>query len=314
MGVGTLVWSLAWLFPAVAWPVDLLAELSMQGLVVALVVAGVCVASRLRTAIAVSLAALIGFGACFASVRRLPRAPGSTVASLRVLEFNAHAPGRDPLLVLDDIAGVGADVVCMTEPNAELARAIRAGRLGERDPAMQFQEWRHWVRHENPAQVVVSRWPLEREPVEHPDLGGEGIMALRVRAPTGDFGVVMMHPESATTPRRWRMAFEELEAARLAAEQLEARGLPTLIVGDGNTTPTGARSRMLARDGWLRAKPMGLASTFPSWLPEPVGVSIDDVWARRSVSVRSWRVLGSFGSDHRAIEVELEMPRSDPPT
>lgn len=312
LALGTLAWSLAWLLPARVWQVDLLAELSMHGAMVAAAVTVLGAIARSRAALTISAASLFAFAACFASVPRLPHAPATSTDTLRVLAFNARAPDRDPLLVLDDIAKVGADLVCLTEPNAKLARAVRAGRLAERDPGLSHQGWRHWVRHENPAQVVVSRWPLQREEVEHPDLGGEGIMALRVRAPSGDFGVVMMHPESATTPFRWRKAFEETAAARMAAEQLEARGLRTIIVGDGNTTPVGPRSRLLAREGWLRAKPIGLGSTFPSWLPEVAGVAIDDLWARRDVRIGSWRVLESFGSDHRAVEIRVELPRTAP--
>jgi endonuclease/exonuclease/phosphatase family metal-dependent hydrolase len=56
-----------------------------------------------------------------------------------------------------------------------------------------------------------------------------------------------------------------------------------------------------------RAKPLwAMSGTWPSWLPWPARVAIDDVLVSPGVGVRSWDVVGdACGSDHLPVVVEL---------
>ena len=45
--------------------------------------------------------------------------------------------------------------------------------------------------------------------------------------------------------------------------------------------------------------------SFPSSLPAVLGLAIDGVYASPGVGVKSWRTIGSAGSDHRAVVVDL---------
>ena len=129
-----------------------------------------------------------------------------------------------------------------------------------------------------------------------------------VRTEAGDVAVVLMHARSPRRPWRWSSGLEQLrEAADMVREIGERTGLPVVVVGDFNSTPTSVRGRAFAdRSGLVRAKPaMKAAGTFPSLVPSFAGLSIDGVYASPSVRVARWEPIGSAGSDHRALVVEL---------
>jgi endonuclease/exonuclease/phosphatase (EEP) superfamily protein YafD len=78
-----------------------------------------------------------------------------------------------------------------------------------------------------------------------------------------------------------------------------------------NGTPSSTRTRGFCRTTGLRLckgrlDPRG---TWPARLPAWASAPIDHVFASDGIRMVSRRVLGSGGSDHRALMVEIALPR-----
>lgn len=206
--------------------------------------------------------------------------------------------------------GHNPDVIVLIEPSRALLDLIRADeRLSASHPHRRLPEaagsgWR----------VVLTRWPQRAGEgfTEGAASAGQGGMhVMIVDRPQGAFGLVQVNPESPRTLARWRAGNARLDGAIAAVtERLVPLGVPVIVAGDLNASPTGMRSARLAHQaGLARAKPrFTMDGTFPAGLPAPVRLPIDDVFASPSVRLVEWRVLGSCGSDHRALLVRLRLP------
>ncbi|HED53492.1 MAG TPA: endonuclease/exonuclease/phosphatase family protein [Phycisphaerales bacterium] len=299
------------------WWVDLPATLPAQAVMVSLLLACVSVAMR-RTcssvAFGVVVAALL---AAMVSAPRLGRSASDDV--VRVLIYNANtASGRiddkDAMLIESD-----ADVLVVLETPTALVDRFEAGHGARELYPYGWLPGYSWSGYP----VILSRLPTEPRKLE----GMDDLRRIRdrlwahhyrlevVHSPGGSFVLVQLHARSPRRPARWRAGLAQLlEAADLVREAGERTGLPVVVAGDFNSPPTGVRSRAFARrSGLVRAKPVfRLGGSYPSGLPAEFGVAIDGVFASPGVGVRSWRVLGSAGSDHRAVVVGLDMSGYSP--
>ena len=292
------------------WWVDLLASLAAQAAMLMLVL--VCVSAVLRRwrASAVSGAVLLVLMAAVVSVPRLERTDSEEV--VRVLAYNANTASgkideKDALLTSS-----GADVMLILETPTALVDRYEAGLGVRKSHPFGWLPGYSWSGYP----VILSRFAVEPRRLA----GLAEVLRIRdrlwahryrleiVHAPGGSFVLVQVHARSPRRPARWRAGLDQLlDAADLVREAGAATGLPVVVAGDFNSPPTGVRSRAFARrSGLVRAKPaLRLGGSYPSGLPAMFGVAIDGVFASPGVRVRSWRVLGSAGSDHRAVAVEL---------
>lgn len=229
---------------------------------------------------------------------------------VRALQVNAYAQNVRPLEAFEAIAESGADVIALYEAPSALLEMLRRDRaFHERYPYFDL-----------PAlagtgfPVLVSRWPMERlatgPDARRPEEGEHG-RSWRVDRPGGSFVASMLHPFSPRTDERWeagnRVVRRAIEAKRAFYDPL---GLPVVFVGDLNSTPSGWRSRYLCGEGLRRAKPWWvMRGTWPSKNAPWARIAIDDALVSPDVRVASWRVLGSAGSDHAPVLVELAIPK-----
>ncbi|MFM9997135.1 MAG: endonuclease/exonuclease/phosphatase family protein [Phycisphaerales bacterium] len=303
----------AWLAAPLGWRIDLVANLAAQTALVTIVGAGVFGALRAWSATGVTLLAL-GLHAAALAPGRAPRAGPAASPNVRVLVYNAFNANADPGRAIDSVLAANADLVVLVEtPPAMVQASWEGGRLRAAYPYTIHRGWKPGLANDH--QALLSRWPLTR--TDGRPLGAEvtTVISATAESPFGTIGVVAVHPASPRNAERWRRGLEESRLAAEAARAFAARGLPVIVPGDLNSTPSGLFSRRLRSGGGLRrAKPWGVAQgTFPVGQPWPGRIAIDDVMVSAGVSVASWRTLDPAGSDHTPVLVELVVaPRSSP--
>ena len=303
----------SWIIGDRAWALDIGANLAFQTALLALVI-GLWRLLRRRWG-----QAAVALGACALALAPLPhgraeRAGPSEGPTLVLLTWNSHVDNARPEESLRTILESGADVITLYESSDELLELMRASvALHEAYPDARIP-----VRAGAGFRVLLSAWPARRvpRPREEVAAGDPAHGATwRIAHPDGpEFLVSMIHPASPRTPQRWRDGDDDIRRLLDAAHgRLGALDLPTIYVGDLNTTPTGARSRRMTREaGLLRAKPMlAPVGTWPAWAPWPARVAIDDAMLTPEIRVVSWEALPASGSDHLPVRMTLSLPPPD---
>ncbi len=238
----------------------------------------------------------------------------SDEGDVQVLQVNLHARGSEAHEAsLAAIVESGADVVVITEfPQVIWAHLRDASSPLAR--AYPYMGQRRWVEGRVPGCVVLSRWPMvDVPPPAGPD--HEQVYIARIETPAGVLNVAQIAPPSPRSGGRWRRGGEiALAASRVvgSGEEPWAEG-PVVMACDLNATAMGVRGRVLRSAGLAPAKPwLRMDGTWPSAIPGPMRLTLDDVWVPERVKVTSWRTLTLPGSDHRGVVVGLRLDRSEP--
>lgn len=235
-----------------------------------------------------------------------PRAPlsgsGDSAAdeAIRVVQINALTsnPNHDEVLRL--ISDPEIDILSLIECPIKLSRSIRADKVlthlnrvvGPPNPP-----YTQWI-------LLFSRWPMD--PWESDSASTPGLVAAVIHTPTGPLGVVSLHASAPWEPPRWRTGNTTIRGAARIASEMHRAGLPVMVVGDLNATPLSARTSWLRNVGLKRCKPLSTpAGTFPSGLPWPFQIAIDDAVVSEEIRVQSWETSRVPGSDHRGVSMEL---------
>lgn len=302
-------------FGSLAWPVDLLGNVSYFVALPALLTLAVTLLQRRKFAsAAVFIIALVAAWPVRSML--LPHGSGAVVASpgrhvVRVLEANVHGSqrGLDGLIALID--KVQPDVVIAIEVPPGLE-----GYLSENDTvkahlpfAIGPERGMLW------RDMMLSRYPMHRLHFDGDAQRYTHVFAYRrscfVDAPEGRYLVSAMHPPSPREAESWQRGNEWTSLlAELCTRHLLATGVPVILAGDFNSTPSGYRHRIMLTESGLRPSDDlgGLAGTWPSDWPGPLRLTIDRVWVSPDVQFVSREVLGDIGSDHRPILVTLSVP------
>lgn len=316
LGLCVLAASGAWMFGAAGWRIDLIANLTAQLLLVTLLMLALTLALRrwvvgvvLIVALAVQLAGLTQ-----------GRAPGSAPVAgeqVRMLTMNVFNRGAGRAEVVAMLDGMDVDVMTIVEPNPEVVTLLRSDAFRERYPHSVPQ--RPWAA--KPA--VISRWPLEPIVLHYTQAeSGDGNPGMSpsiavVQRPGGHFILIATHPASPRSQQAWEDGNEAVkQLGAMIRDELAPMGLPIVLGGDFNSTPTGARSRSL-RDvaGMRRAKPLlALDGTWPGNLPWPARLAIDDALVSDGITVSDWHTFAPVqGGDHSLVRIDLNIPNVIPP-
>lgn len=326
-GIALLALATAWAWPVARWEVDIAANLTAQTALACAAVAVWCAARRGwgRAALAgLALgAAVAGLAAPARAVRASAEAPGTVV---RVLTMNAYAWTRGPEGLIALLVESPADVVTIYEPPMALLTALRESEaLRAAYPVRELPEGA-----EAGFRVMLSRWPAERirraslanaasAPNEGQQWRSHG-RSWRIDMEESSFVLSMIHPESPRSRVRWEQGNRDVvDAIWNLSEGVGSLGMPVVLAGDFNATPTGWRSRRLSEaTGYRRGKPLLIArGTWPAWSVWPARVAIDDVMVSPGVRLISWEALaeppasrekGVRSSDHLAVLATLLLP------
>jgi endonuclease/exonuclease/phosphatase family metal-dependent hydrolase len=239
-------------------------------------------------------------------------------ARLRLATFNTHygvRPTRRPPAPQYDLEAALADLDADVVVLQEVWRPDRcSGRVDEAAARLGY------ALHYETTGLATSdhRWPrLSR------DGDGESGIAVLSRRPARHIGELVVGPTFGDpAPRRTaidvevdvdgrplrvvgvhltsRLPHGPPSQLRRLRPQLPPPGTPAVVVGDCNLWGPAVVSLL---PGWRRAV---RGRTWPARAPHS---QIDHVLVRpQEVAVRRARVLPDVGSDHRAVEVELELP------
>jgi endonuclease/exonuclease/phosphatase (EEP) superfamily protein YafD len=129
-----------------------------------------------------------------------------------------------------------------------------------------------------------------------------------VSLPFGEAILTAEHPPSPRTQAAWADGNQQLLLlGELVRQQFADTGLPLIVAGDFNTTPSGYRTRLLRDRLGLHADPLGVIprGTWPSGCPAFFRLPLDRVWATAGVAFTSREVLENIGSDHRPVLVGI---------
>jgi len=307
-----LVASALWPFSGHAWRLDLILILTLA---LGAMWAALCRWALLGVAL---LAIVIQAAALLPG--RAPGAPAQGQMSgvpVRLFVLNAYnrlRPATPASAVIDDAE---ADVLVIVEQGPEVVRLLGSDGFRARYP------------HTLPAvprtskPTIVSRWPLKpvrmtfarsAEGAPNPGMSPTGGIVQR---PEGAFLLVATHPASPRSDEAWRDGNEAVRRMIPMLNELRAEhGLPLVVAGDFNSTPTGWRSRALrTQAGLLRAKPFGIgAGTWPGGLRWPARLAIDDAFVSEGVRVAAWSASPAVpGGDHSPVRINLLIPPAAQP-
>ena len=266
----------------------------------ALVAAVAAVATRtVLAAFAVAVFLLMSiFTEPFAGFRGDRCAPDDEpTANVRVLAANVLFETRNTDPIVDLIADRQPDIIVLSELPEHVA-----GDLEDRLPG-------HPYRLVVPSTIsdglgIYSRWPLA-EAVVGPMIGNDRLAAT-IDTPAGVFrlhGVHLTAPISPTNVDLWQADFEHLVGV-VAAERT-----PALVIGDFNATHQNVELRRFLADTELvdAASGCGWRPSWPVGYPVPPTLALDHAFHSPELKVVE-PVFGELeGSDHRWIEIEIEV-------
>lgn len=303
-------------FAALAWPVDLLANVSYFVALPAVVTSLAALWRRRKMATAAALVIML-VGVWPVRFLFWPRG-GASVASaasprweLRVLESNVKGSKEALDGLAKIIKRVEPDVVVVIGIPAFLEKHFLT-ELGVREqlPFVIAPEvgslWRD---------MMISRFPLHQLHFDGDSERYQGVFAYQrscfVDAPGGRLVLSAMHPPSPREALSWARGNEwTSRLAEVCGQYLIKTGVPVVVAGDFNTTPAGYRHRIMLKHSGL--KPLdelgGWIGTWPNTWPGLLRLHIDRVWVTTDVQFVSREVLEQIGSDHLPMLVTLSLP------
>ncbi len=168
------------------------------------------------------------------------------------------------------------------------------------------------------AMLLLSKYPFEEMPLAPFSGEIQSSFTLRrsvlVTHPSGGrFMLAGAHYASPRSLAAWEQSLREAErdarGIRAWLDRTSAEPVPLIVAGDFNSTPVGRVHQLFEKTtgltGWTSRFGAG---TWPAWLPASLSIPIDRVWASGGVGCRRVSVGPRFGSDHRPIVIELEVP------
>ncbi len=216
--------------------------------------------------------------------------------TLRLMSVNVNAANHRKAAVLETIKFHRPDVVFVLEYTQfwQQALAPLESKYGYTRQAPQEDSF---------GMAMYSRLPVDK--VDLITLGQPGFWAIDIQLHFAGLtwsvtGVHVMPPVSARASRLRNDQFAEL------ADRLAQRAAPRVVVGDFNCTPWSPYFHDLLSASGLRdsGRGFGVQPTWPTQLPMML-IPIDHGLVSPGVQVVDRCVAGGFGSDHRALVIEL---------
>lgn len=280
--------------------VDILAQFTAAGLVVALGLTALSALVRLWPAVGVGLATCLILLAAgwpqWAPPLGTPK-PGAPVLTL--YSANLLVDNRDIGAVRRSVAEAQPDVVVLIETPRRML-----GRLDRILPDHPYRVVETGGSYSIDGTVIASRWPVRKIEAR----GGDNHVAAMVETPLGPVTVFGVH-----LTRPWPYQYQWGQISQVLALEASARGLagPVLMAGDFNSVSSARIGRMIRRDLGLTPAP-GWPGTWPSSLPSRVGMNIDQVYRSDDLAIVGRRLGVRSGSDHRPVVTRFTLAEPRP--
>jgi endonuclease/exonuclease/phosphatase (EEP) superfamily protein YafD len=233
----------------------------------------------------------------------LPQLPGrqrplAARSELRVLFANVFEKNHDIDALVRVIERADADIVVLAEVDADALAQVRL-----RLPRYPFCH----VRAIGPRPLgmgLLAKMPPASAQIVTLDDASAPIVIARFDSFEAPLTVIGAHPLPPYRPSWFarRNAYLAKLSDLIVADDCEA-----IVVGDFNMTPWSATYDDFLEATGLRDSRMGfgLQTTWPSELPPLLRIAIDHCFVSRGIHVRERCVLGSTGSDHLPIIVDV---------
>ena len=221
--------------------------------------------------------------------------PAGGAPVVRLYSANLWARNTDVEAIVASIRAADADMVVLIE-------------LGDA-PAERLDEllagYPHRVttpridRPSGPARsVIASRWPLAVIP-DRPD--GLHAVGATVQTSLGPVHLLGVH---LTRPWPFQEQWGQISQTMALQDIVEDLDGPVVAAGDFNSVSSARIGEQVRRDLGLHPAP-GFPGTWPAFLPSPMGMTIDQVWATPDLAFVSRRLGRATGSDHRPVVTEF---------
>jgi endonuclease/exonuclease/phosphatase (EEP) superfamily protein YafD len=274
-------------YPMLAAPVGaLILAVARQwiGLVVALVIVGLCASTQIRLYVAAT--------------------PAANAHSLVTMTANLHLGEADPSAVVKAVRTHAVDVLMLEELTEEEQTRLIAAGLNDALPFHASDP-----RYSATGTGLWSRYPLVDVKLRTDFTFAFVTATVRIPGVATEPTVAALHlagPVPSTT-------FWQRDIARLprVLRELAARGI-VIVGGDFNATPDVTQFRRLLVDGYRDAAQQagaGMTRTYPSDRWYPPFIAIDHVLTRVAVGT-SADTIEIGNSDHRALLVTVAVPRA----
>jgi endonuclease/exonuclease/phosphatase (EEP) superfamily protein YafD len=204
----------------------------------------------------------------------------------------------------DRLADIGRSI---TEADADVVALIEVTETQAAGLSLILKDYEHSLsgtpspRFEGgPRTVVASKHPIAKRGATYAD--GLAVIEAEVRTPDGPVRLVVVHltrPWPYDDPRA-----QERQLTRLVERINEGGGDNVVLVGDFNATPTSRRLTAFREQAGLQVAPAP-TGTWPSPLPGPLRIAIDNAFVGPELSVVSRKIGRANGSDHRPVIVEV---------
>lgn len=147
--------------------------------------------------------------------------------------------------------------------------------------------------------VIASRYPLT--PLPRAD-EVEAVAAL-ARTPLGPVNLVNVH---LTRPWPFEESWGQISQTHALSLLVGRLQGPVIVAGDFNSVSSARIGRQVQTSMGLRPAP-GFPGTWPSALPSPLAITIDQVYASPDLAFADRRLGRRNGSDHRPVITEITL-------
>lgn len=217
-------------------------------------------------------------------------ADGPTV---RLYSANIWVRNMDAERLARSIQAAQPDIVVLLEVNETMA-----GQLDQILPDHPYRRLGAEAAHaQGVRNVVAARTPLTPTATHLP--------STRVQTVLGPITVVPTH---LTRPWPFQVQWEQVRQAQRRAEIRHGQEDPVILAGDFNSISSARIGRQLRREAGVTAAP-GWPGTWPSFVPAPFRMTIDQVYVTPELVVTRRRLGRPNGSDHSPVIVDLAKAR-----
>ncbi len=314
-----LIWGpvVVLLWPNRPYQVDLAAQFGPQTCIGIAAIAALLAMLRQWPPAIEAVAGLLIAGGTTLIMHRRWAAPGAIdepFRRVRIVMFNAFGQASHRDQSFDAwLKTQNAGLVCLIDPPWAFARSHDW--IEERYPHRIEPERGLWW-----SIVLYSAHPFTPERLAEPsdDLVHSFATHRSVRVDFGEgFEAIFtaVHPPSPRRPEDWARALTVVQRdGRLIGTWREEHDTPIIVAGDFNSTPTGRAHQTFGRLSGLRTDSAIFGrGTWPSDMSPLLSLPIDRVWVSPGMAIERVHESPRFNSDHRAVVVDVLLPRTGQP-
>jgi endonuclease/exonuclease/phosphatase (EEP) superfamily protein YafD len=276
--------------------VDIFGQFTGPGFIVAVGPTALAAGLRLKMATLAGVVTSLSLLLCVAPQWFPPAGkPEPDAPVVRLYSANVYYLNDDVAAMRRSIKAANPDIVILIELGRE-----PIGRLDElladypyRAASLRLDETRGPSRS-----LIASRWPL-RQVANRPD-GLHSVTAV-AQTPLGAVNVIGVH---LTRPWPFQYQWGQISQTMALTDIRNSLEGPVIVAGDFNSVSNARIGRQVKQDMGL-SPAAGFPGTWPSQLPSPIGITIDQVWRSPDLAFISRKLGRPNGSDHRPVVTEF---------